>query len=115
VRDKARIGRILKKLERYWLACPDLRLAQIVVNASNATAPEVFHMEDDQVERYLDGKRRQEIKEAIQDAESKGLYDTTEHFTSSAVGQDASDQKCMACGLMSVKDGACTECGARAV
>jgi uncharacterized protein YihD (DUF1040 family) len=62
-RDPKRIKRLLKHLERYWLARPDLRLAQIVVNAADmgatlrtnraATANDIFVLEDDELELRL--------------------------------------------------------------
>lgn len=56
MRDPARIDRILAKLRAYWKAYPDLRLAQIVVNATgkHGTSADIFHTEDDVVEKQLD-------------------------------------------------------------
>jgi hypothetical protein len=56
VRDPARIDRILALLSEYWTQYPDLRLAQIVVNAVPRTGwscPEVFSAEDDVIEKAL--------------------------------------------------------------
>lgn len=50
MRDPARIDRMLARLRAYWTANPDLRLAQIVVNAIGTLAPQVFYAEDDVVE-----------------------------------------------------------------
>lgn len=52
MRDPARINRIIERLRRYWLANPDLRLTQIVVNAVGPSdpAPHIFYVEDDVVE-----------------------------------------------------------------
>lgn len=52
MRDPARIDRILTRLRVYWTANPDLRLAQIVVNAANPgdPAPQVFYVEDARIE-----------------------------------------------------------------
>ncbi|MBY0514226.1 MAG: hypothetical protein K2P78_09990 [Gemmataceae bacterium] len=56
MRDPARIDRMLKLLREYWLSHPDLRLAQIVVNAVPRTdwsCPQVFYAEDDVIEAAL--------------------------------------------------------------
>lgn len=57
MRDPARIDRILDKIRAYWRANPDLRLAQIVVNAARPTepAPHVFYVEDDRIEAGIPG------------------------------------------------------------
>lgn len=53
-RPPERIPRVLALLEEYWTRYPDLRLAQIVVNAVGVNSvPEVFHAEDDQVDQWL--------------------------------------------------------------
>lgn len=54
-RDPARIDRILADLGRYWRANPDMRLAQIVVNACRRrmAAPHIFHTEDDVTGAWL--------------------------------------------------------------
>jgi hypothetical protein len=61
-RDPARIARILARLARHWHAHPDLRLGQIVVNATKAaiagagsferplTINDVFYVEDGALE-----------------------------------------------------------------
>ena len=54
MRDPHRIDRIISKLRALWHACPDLRLGQIVVNATPPRR-DTFHVEDDELERYLDG------------------------------------------------------------
>lgn len=48
-RDPARIDAVLSQVKAYWKAHPDLRLGQIVVNASsNATGQmDPFNVEDD--------------------------------------------------------------------
>jgi len=53
MRDPNRIPRILDLLRDYWVANPDLRLAQIIVNATGETAPVVFYAEDDVIEEAL--------------------------------------------------------------
>jgi hypothetical protein len=56
VRDPARIDRSLGLLRDYWTQHPDLRLAQIVVNATPRTdwsCPQVFYAEDDIIEQAL--------------------------------------------------------------
>ncbi|MBN9521215.1 DUF1040 family protein [bacterium] len=55
MRDPARIERMVELLRRYWVANPDLRLAQIVVNLvrSGVPAPHIFYAEDDRLEAAL--------------------------------------------------------------
>lgn len=64
MRDPERIDRILDVLRAYWMANPDLRLAQIVVNAANprTPAPEVFCLEDAVIEARLAAAIREERK-----------------------------------------------------
>lgn len=54
-RDPARINEVLKKLREVWEINPDLRLAQLVVNAAGACqpCPEIFYLEDDALLRGL--------------------------------------------------------------
>lgn len=59
MRSPDRIPRLLAKLGRLWKQKPDLRLGQLVVNlAHDATGGEQkdpFNVEDDQMEKVLDG------------------------------------------------------------
>ena len=54
MRNPERIGRVLRKLERYWNANPDLRLAQILGNAFPRGPVANYAMEDTEVEDFLD-------------------------------------------------------------
>lgn len=54
MRDPTRIPRIISKLEQLWLANPDWRLSQLVVNSLNLTAPNVYYAEDERLEAGLD-------------------------------------------------------------
>ena len=48
MRDPNRIGPILKQLEIYWKANPDLRLGQIISNMSTTLGmQDCFYVEDD--------------------------------------------------------------------
>ncbi len=52
MRDPDRIPAILRALEEVWRADPDLRLGQLLVNATNfsgrkVVCPEIFYAEDD--------------------------------------------------------------------
>ena len=54
MRDPKRIADVLKVLEKVWREEPDLRLGQIIVNATKARSsgrqivcPEIFYIEDD--------------------------------------------------------------------
>lgn len=55
-RDPERIDRMLAKVRQLWIAYPDLRLGQIVVNAGGFGQPGVraFHVPDEAMERGLD-------------------------------------------------------------
>jgi uncharacterized protein YihD (DUF1040 family) len=52
-RDPERIPRILEVLRQRWELEPDLRLCQLIVNATGRTAPEVFYVEDEELEAAL--------------------------------------------------------------
>lgn len=56
MRDTERIPRILKKLQVIWLEHPDLRLGQLIENASlsNSLENKLFYIEDDKLEEGLD-------------------------------------------------------------
>lgn len=61
MRDPKRINKVLELLRTYWLSHPDLRLGQIVSNASGIRQlDDPFYMEDDQLERWLRRQLRQE-------------------------------------------------------
>lgn len=64
-RNPARINGVLNKLREVWTRNPDLRLAQLVVNAAGATqpCPEVFYLEDDAFLRGLDSFESQEQRD----------------------------------------------------
>lgn len=51
-RDPARIERIAEKLALAWVAVPDQRLGQLIVNLTGK--PDPFNVEDDALERRLD-------------------------------------------------------------
>lgn len=58
-RDPQRISRILKKLETEWRKCPEIRLGQLIVNLASIgnrsiVAPEIFYLEDGDLEELLD-------------------------------------------------------------
>jgi uncharacterized protein YihD (DUF1040 family) len=54
MRDPARIDRLLDALRRYWMQHPDLRLGQIVCNASGEVDP--FYLEDEVLIDVLEGE-----------------------------------------------------------
>jgi hypothetical protein len=51
MRDPKRIEPILEEIRRIWTACPDLRLAQLLVNVirSPEPCPQIFYFEDDKL------------------------------------------------------------------
>ncbi len=56
MRDPARIGEILGKLEKAWRRVPDQRLGQLLVNImpDRIQSPAIFYKEDDEWARELD-------------------------------------------------------------
>lgn len=58
-RDEERIPTVLEELEEFWEENPDLRLAQIISNASQERGhgDDVFYMEDEELVRYLRNKK----------------------------------------------------------
>lgn len=54
MRNKKRIKRILKKLEKVWRLSPDLRLMQLLLNIINRDK-DSYYIEDEDIEAGLDG------------------------------------------------------------
>lgn len=52
MRDPQRIDRTLKRLRKYWKKYPDMRLGQIIENAT-PEGVDVFYVEDDVVESNI--------------------------------------------------------------
>jgi hypothetical protein len=59
MRDPARIDDVRAALRAAWVASPDLRLGQLIVNAIRPAnpCPDIFHAEDDVLLRALLGDR----------------------------------------------------------
>ena len=53
MRDILRIERILDALWEYWTEHPDLRLGQIISNAT-PVRQDVFYLSDDHLEKWLE-------------------------------------------------------------
>jgi uncharacterized protein YihD (DUF1040 family) len=54
MRDPKRIDRILKLLREIWDECPDLRLGQMIYNATKASKnKDIFYLEDNDLEDFL--------------------------------------------------------------
>ena len=54
MREKARIKRILKLIEKHWNKNPDLRFGQLLINIGIADdSIRVWNNEDDDLEDYL--------------------------------------------------------------
>jgi hypothetical protein len=65
MREKARIKRILRLLEKYWLKYPELRLGQLIMNLFYPRALEgsdIFYVEDKYLETLLKEELRIENK-----------------------------------------------------
>lgn len=58
MRDENRIEDLMDELEEYWRANPDLRLAQIIGNASqdHGYGRDPYYMEDTDLLEYLNEK-----------------------------------------------------------
>lgn len=54
MRDKKRISRILNKLKRVWMACPELRLGQLIINWGEGYKIDTYYLEDNLIEEQLD-------------------------------------------------------------
>jgi hypothetical protein len=56
MRDKSRIAKVLKLVEKVWTENPDFRLGQLIVNAvrPSVPTPELFHIEDEIIETKLE-------------------------------------------------------------
>lgn len=70
MRDKNRIPKILKELERIWKANPDFRLGQLIVVGTKPKqpCPSVFYIEDDKLlEGLLAFENRNFLKEKSSD------------------------------------------------
>lgn len=50
MRDIKRINPIIKRLEKFWLENPDLRIGQLimVITRTGETNPKLFNMEDEE-------------------------------------------------------------------
>ena len=53
MREKARIKRICKALEKLWIQYPDQRLGQLLENYVFGRNTDIFHIEDDIIEHRL--------------------------------------------------------------
>ena len=57
MREKERIDRILKKIEKIWKLNPDWRLGQLISNVTYRGAEQhLWTMEDDALEKLLDSE-----------------------------------------------------------
>ena len=54
MRDPERVPIIIAKLEEAWKLVPDWRLGQLISNLQGAGSHDVFYLEDDKWEEYLD-------------------------------------------------------------
>ena len=61
MRDPKRIDEVLEALREYWVAHPDMRLGQILVNLIGAKfAADIFYVEDDVLLEKLKEENRKE-------------------------------------------------------
>ncbi|SNR14718.1 hypothetical protein [Tenacibaculum jejuense] len=74
MRDKNRIPKILKELERIWKSNPDFRLGQLIVVGANPKEhyPEIFYIED---EDLLDRLLKFDKRAKLDNEESKTVLD----------------------------------------
>ncbi|KKM99040.1 hypothetical protein LCGC14_1151780 [marine sediment metagenome] len=54
MRDPERIDRLLSKVGEWWKVNPEWRLGQLLVIAARQGNHDVFYLEDDDLEAYLD-------------------------------------------------------------
>lgn len=63
MRDPNRIDEVLGALREYWVAHPDMRLGQILVNLIGAKfAVDIFYVEDDVLLERLKEENRKESR-----------------------------------------------------
>ena len=88
------IDAMLSRIRRAWKLLPELRLAQLIVNAVNPadSCPAIFYVEDQKLAEYLD-----------QMAEMKRAYNVSEilHACSSRCLDDESDSLEVASAILS--------------
>jgi uncharacterized protein YihD (DUF1040 family) len=73
MRDPKRIPHVLRMLEVYWETHPDLRLGQIILNAtSRAEHPEPFYIEDEVLRDALKDMMVDELQETRREIERRG-------------------------------------------
>lgn len=53
MRNKNRIPKILKEIEKIWLKQPNLRLGQLLVNACDGDGRDLYYWEDNMLVRHL--------------------------------------------------------------
>ena len=54
MRDKKRIGKMLKKIKKIWKKYPDLRLFQLLINTTGLSGhAELYYLEDDLLSEML--------------------------------------------------------------
>ena len=67
LRDPNRITKTLKAIEKFWMANPDWRLGQLIVNISRAAGgSDPFFLEDDKLLEILKGENGGGRKDADQ-------------------------------------------------
>ena len=67
MRDPNRITKTLKAIEKFWMANPDWRLGQLIVNISRAAGcNDPFFLEDDKLLEILKGENGGGRKDADQ-------------------------------------------------
>jgi hypothetical protein len=54
MRNLKRIPRIIRKLEKAWMKSPDQRLGQFISNLIGPGPHDVFFIEDDDWEKFID-------------------------------------------------------------
>lgn len=53
-RDPERIPKVLERLRRIWIAYPDLRLTQLIINLEFYTDKKLYQVEDDEICNLLE-------------------------------------------------------------
>jgi len=54
MRDPKRIKRITEKLDKIWSRFPDWRLGQMLINISSSKWLDLYCMEDEELEKFMD-------------------------------------------------------------
>jgi uncharacterized protein YihD (DUF1040 family) len=65
MRNPERISRIIAKLEQAWQKHPDIRLGQLMSNLIDSRQADMFYVEDDVIEKWIEQEICAEVIHAL--------------------------------------------------